>query len=245
MTILKSELIKLLSIRSTWIYLALITAVGGTAAILHSWSVRSFDETSDIGWNVLTVGADFALLVMIFAAAGMVGTDLSHKTVTWSYLADNRRVGHLVVQVAVVVGAVVFSGVLGVLLAGAGNLVSGIGMNLGFTATALTPVTAALVQWVVFSTLSALFAIILRSGMLGAMIVLADFFVIEVMLGIAGVEWLRPVLDLLPLANSRILGIGEFNGINHGPVTAAVILMLTLGLVGVCAAWRVDRGPVR
>lgn len=245
MTILKSELIKLFSIRSTWVYLALIAAVGGAAAILHSWSIQSFDEASDIDWGVLTVGADFALLVMIFAAAGMVGTDLSHKTITWSYLANNHRVGHLVVQVVAVVVAAVLSGVLGVLLAGAGNLVLGIEMNLQFTATALRPVAAALVQWVVFAALSALFAVLLRSGMFGAMIVLADFFIIEVMLGIAGIDWLQPALNLLPLANSRVLGIGEFNGIEHGPVTAAVILVLTLGLVGTCAAWRVNRRPVR
>lgn len=43
----------------------------------------------------MTVGADFALLVMIFAAAGLMGADRSHRTLTWSYLATNRRVVQL------------------------------------------------------------------------------------------------------------------------------------------------------
>ncbi|MGP6172932.1 hypothetical protein [Corynebacterium sp. A21] len=245
MTIVSSELIKLFSIRSTWVYLALITAMGAAAAITQSLNYQTWDEVPAVGWNELLIGADFALLIMIFAAAGIIGTDLSHKTITWSYLANNHRRMHLAAQVSLVALAVVLSALLGVLIAAMVNLGLGIRMDLGFNAQSLAPLSSALVQWVVFSLLSALCAVILRSGMFGAMIMLADFFVIEVMLGIAGIAWLEPVLNLLPLANSRVLGLGEFGSVDHGRLGAAVILGLTIAVLGAIAAAGVQRRAVR
>lgn len=142
------------------------------------------------------------------------------------------------------VAAVVLSGVLGVLLAVAGNWAAGMELELGVNAADLTPVFSALVSWVVFASLAALVSVLVGSGMPGAMIVLADFFVVEVMLGLAGIAWLQPVLNLLPLANSRVLGLGSFNGIEHGRVVAAVILAGMLLLVAGGASWVVRRRPV-
>lgn len=242
MNILNSELIKLFTIRSTWIYLALISLVGAGAAVMHSFSAQSWDANALIGWSQLTVGADFALLIMIFAAAVLVGADLNHKTITWSYLSNNHRLAHLGIQAVTVVVALLVAAGLSIVLAIGGNLVLGIPMDLSHN---FAPLTSALVTWTVFSVSSALLTVIVGNGMFAAMILLADFFIIEVMLGIANIDWLRPVLDLLPLANSRVLGLGTFNAIEHGRPVAAVILIATIAIFSALAASRVQRRAVR
>lgn len=236
------EAVKLFSLRSTWIYLILSAAAMFAAALLIMWSWGTGEPVTVAR---LFTGGDLSMIIVVFAAAMMAAADLTRGTVAWSYLSNNRRTGMLAAQVPLIVAAVTVAVSLGVGLAV--PVIYALGGSVDFTVDAGTTETVVsyYVQWIVFATLAALLAVILRSGAFAAMIVIAEIFVVEAMLGAIGIDALRPVLDLLPLANIRVLSAGEFAGITHGRPAAAVILAVTVAVFAMGAALVVRRRAVR
>ena len=94
MNALISESRKLFSLRSTWIYLAVVSAGMAAGAVLLAWA-NDFNGTVDGKFEAVdvSISGSLAIVVMVFAAAMMVGGDQSKGTVSWSYLSSNRRVG--------------------------------------------------------------------------------------------------------------------------------------------------------
>lgn len=240
--IITSEAIRFFSLRSTWVYLLLSGGAMFAAALLTAWAVG---PETPMTVPLLFTGADLSLIIVVFAASMMASADLTRGTVAWSYLTDNRRVGMLAAQVPLIAVAVTLASSLGVGLAVPVVFTFGGSVDLALGEGTGESLVSYYAQWLIFSALAALLAVILRSGAFAAMIIIAEIFVIEAMLGAFGIEALRPVLDLLPLANVRVLAHGEFADITHGRPAAAVILVATLVLFAVLAALILRRRPVR
>lgn len=240
--ILASESIKLFSLRSTWIYLALCAGAMFGAAALASLAVGE-GNPMDLGY--LFVGGDLSLIVVVFAAAMMAATDFTKGTAAWSYLTTNNRLGLVAVQLPLIALSVTLAATLGVGLAVPFIVITGTEIDFTLTETATTTLISYHAQWLVFAALAVLIAVILRSGAFAAMILIADFFVVEAMLRYAGIDAIKPVLDLLPLANIRVLANGEYADVAHGPVAAGMILAVTIALIFAIAGWVVRRRAVR
>ena len=84
MNALISESRKLFSLRSTWIYLAVVSAGMAAGAVLLAWA-NDFNGTVDGKFEAVdvSISGSLAIVVMVFAAAMMVGGDQSKGTVSW------------------------------------------------------------------------------------------------------------------------------------------------------------------
>lgn len=240
--ILASEATKLFSLRSTWIYLVLSAGAMWASAMLTAWA-SSPDTPLDLTY--LFTGADLSLIIVVFAAAMMASADLTKGTIGWSYLMSNNRLGQLAAQVPLIALAVTLAATIGVALAIPGVYLLGGSIDFTLSAAVQSALTSYYTQWLVFTLLAALLAVILRSGAFSAMILIAEIFVVESMLGFIGIDALKPILNVLPLANIRVLAIGEFADIPHGPAMAGVILAVTVVLFFGIAGVVVRRRAVR
>lgn len=225
--ILASEATKLFSLRSTWIYLVLSAGAMWASAMLTVWA---FGPEAPLDLTYLFTGADLSLIIVVFAAAMMASADLTRGTTGWSYLMSNNRVGQLGVQVPMIALSVILATTVGVALAVPGVYLLGGSLDFTMTAAVQSSLTSYYAQWTVFTLLAALLAVLLRSGAFSAMILIAEIFVVEAMLGAIGIAALKPILNVLPLANIRVLAMGEFADIPHGPMVAGLILTVTIVL---------------
>lgn len=240
--ILASEATKLFSLRSTWIYLVLSAGAMWASAMLTAWA---FGPEVPLDLTYLFTGADLSLIIVVFAAAMMASADLGKGTIGWSYLMSNNRIGQLGAQVPLIAVSVILAATIGVALAVPGVYLLGGSLDFTMTAAVQASLTSYYAQWIVFTLLAALLAVILRSGAFSAMILIAEIFVVESMLGAIGIEALKPILNVLPLANIRVLALGEFADIPHGPMVAGVILAVTIVLFFAVAGVVVRRRAVR
>lgn len=238
MNIVNAELRKLITVRSTWVY-AIIILLGVAGGDVLSAKLYGFDTAFTA--DALTAAADLAMLVMIFAVANTVGADMSKGTQAWTFLHTTRRTGVVTASTLLTTIFYMLAGIVGMLLGWLGITMFGGHVDL----SSMTPIYGSLARWAVFSLLAGLLAYILRSGTFAAMLLLADVFVLEVMLGAVQVDWLKPVQAILPLANASILASGSFPGYDHGRGAAAVILAGLIGVVFFAASRIVARRAVK
>lgn len=238
MNIINAELRKLITVRSTWVY-AIIILLGVAGGDLLSATLYGLD--TPFGADALTVAGDLAMLVMIFAVANTIGADMTKGTQAWTFLHTTRRTGVITASTLLTTVFYMLSGIAGMLLGWLGITVLGGHVDL----SSMTPIYDSLARWAVFSLLAGLLAYVLRSGTFAAMLLLADVFVLEVMLGVVQVDWLKPVQAILPLANASILASGSFPGYDHGRGAAAVILAGLIGFSFVAASRIVARRAVK
>ncbi|MGD7001020.1 ABC transporter permease [Corynebacterium halotolerans] len=237
-----SETIKLFSLRSTWIYLILSAGAMFGSALL---TALAFGPDTPLDLTYLFTGADLSLIIVIFAAAMMASADLTKGTVAWSYLMSNNRLGQLGAQVPIIALAVTLAATVGVALSVPGVYLLGGSLDFTVTTDVQAVITSSYAQWLIFTLLAAMLAVLLRSGAFSAMILIADIFVVEAMLGMAGIAALKPFLDLLPLANIRVLAAGEFGDVSHGPLAAGIILAITVAVFFGVTGWVANRRAVR
>lgn len=240
MNVLRSEIIKTFSVRSTWVYLALI--VFGMAAF--SVLISRFTDGTTFTLDQISGGADLVLLILIFAVASIIGADKSRKTLAWTYLSTNRRGMHLAVQTLLVVGACVLAGLLGLALGVLGVFAFGGTIDwaassefagYGFTLSSV-------VRWVFYGILAALLTRVLGSGVFAAMILVAEIFVLGALVG-PGEGFLATLASLMPLPNTQTLvhGSNVILGIDHGRGFAAVVLGVLLAVAAAGAVWVAKR----
>ncbi|WP_394286629.1 ABC transporter permease [Corynebacterium kefirresidentii] len=239
-----SESRKLFSLRSTWVYLAVVALGMAAGGVLTAWgydfngSVDGKFQSSDV-----LAASELAVVVMIFASAMLVGADLGKGTVAWSYLSNNRRVGIVLSQFVVILISLLLAATLGILVAIL--LIAAFGGDINFASFYQWPdckrVVFAYVEWGGFSLLAMGLAYLLRSGTFAAMILVVEFFVLETALTAFDTSWAKALLSCLPFANMQTLVLGGESGpLDHSRGVSALILVLILALCvgGACVASR-------
>lgn len=239
-----SESRKLFSLRSTWVYLAIVALGMAAGGVLMAWgydfngSVDGKFQSSDIA-----IASELAVVVMIFASAMMVGGDLGKGTVAWSYLSSNRRVGIVLSQFAVILVALLLAATFG--MAVGALLIAAFGGDINLASFTRWPdcnqFVLAYVEWIGFTFLSMGLAYLLRSGTFAAMILVVEFFVVETALIAFNTSWAQSILNVMPFANMQTLVLGsEVGGLDHSRGVCALILgvMLAVCVGGACVVSR-------
>lgn len=239
-----SESRKLFSLRSTWVYLAIVALGMAAGGVLTAWGY-DFNGTADGKFQSSDVlaASDLAMVVMIFASAMMVGGDLGKGTVAWSYLSSNRRVGMVLSQFVVILVSLVLAATLGIAVGTL--LIAAFGGDIDFTSFYQWPdcnrVVFAYLEWAGFSLLAMGLAYLLRSGTFAAMILVVEFFVVETALMAFDTSWAETLLSCLPFANMQTLVLGSDSGpLDHSRGVSALILGITLAVCvgGACVVSR-------
>lgn len=237
-----SESRKLFSLRSTWVYLAVVALGMAAGGVLMAWgydfngSVDGKFQSSDV-----LAASELAVVVMIFASAMLVGADLGKGTVAWSYLSSNRRVSIVLSQFLVILTSLLLAATLGILVATL--LIAAFGGDINFASFYQWPdcnrVVFAYVEWAGFSLLAMGLAYLLRSGTFAAMILVVEFFVLETALAAFDTSWAKAILSCLPFANMQTLVLGGDSGpLDHSRGVSALVLGIILAVCvgGACVA---------
>ena len=89
MNVVRSEIAKLTSLRSTWVYAILL--VGSIAGPVVLMGLFASDSTTDFYWNDLLIAGDlFQMLAIIYAAAS-TSRDLAHGMHGQAFLTQPQR----------------------------------------------------------------------------------------------------------------------------------------------------------
>lgn len=236
--LLKSELGRLINLRSTWVYFAAIVAflVGLPLLMWLGTQGGPAEFAFEPSFSQLLVGTDFAIVIaVVFAAAGSAA-EISGRRVAFTYLSANGRTGpHLArmcAQVIVVAVAVLVSfAVLAAFFAAIGVLVN---EDLG---NAIIMICLALVWTAIGSAVGML----IPSTAVAASIPLAWIMVLELAVSAAPIDFLQTVSKYLPWIASRqladLMDIGVTD-LHAGLVLATWVIVLIGG--GIAIASRRD-----
>lgn len=245
MNTIVSESRKIFSLRSTWVYLAIITA-GLTVANVLMEVIRN-DDSAFHSSNV-AISAIFAVVIMIFSSATLVGGDLKNGTVAWSYLSTNRRMKVLASQILVItvanVAAAALAGILGMLI----NVA--LGASYDFSSFVHYPDNAVFLftfaEYIVYTLLATGLAYILRSGTFAAMLLIIEYFVIESVLTSLDAGWAKIILQILPDTNLRTFFQGQdtFGLMAPQWVSGIIVLAMVVAVLGGAAAVQRRRAVV-
>ncbi|MCZ9308442.1 hypothetical protein ACUY3K_08595 [Corynebacterium uberis] len=244
MSLLLSQVRQVFSLRSMWISMALIVGAVAATATLGA-KAEMLSGPADVSY--LVMGGDFAMLIMFFGASLAGAAEISAKSASWFYLSNNNRIGQACLRAVIITAGMMAAGVVGMACGMLGMAAMGHPLD---TSTVHNPeqshyLWTALACWAFFSLFAALFAQALGSGVAAAGILLADVFVVELLIANMGQGWLKTVGLYLPMGNTHVLFEGIPPVIDHTPTQAAITLVITLGLAAIGCAVAVQRRAIR
>ncbi|MDC7103005.1 ABC transporter permease [Corynebacterium falsenii] len=233
MNALRSEITKLTSVRSTWIYLILLTgALYGPVVLLGVFGEASNGPAR--GWGSLLQGAQIFQMIAIIMAGSWVGSDIKHNMNAHAFLTQPRRSNWLVAKM-VVAGLFTFSAfVVGCALAWVAATVVGIDVDAG---EGLGFLTTAAIGYPLWAVATVGLAALVRSQVAAISLPLVWILVLEPLInkGAESVSAIRPLATILP--NSTMVNISYDNAVfDHASLGVAgiVVLLAWLGaLIGI------------
>lgn len=176
---LRSETTKLLTLRSTWIWVILLTgSLYGPAVLINLFS----SEGSEFTWEFVLPGAViFAMLSVSFAASGTAG-EFNDRMYAQAFLTQPRRSLWLNARILVVSGFLLINYLVGVALVYLVFLVMPLNRLLNEEAMVILRDG---VLFLVFSFIAMGLAVVTRSRVAAMGIPLAWFLIIEQLIGVA------------------------------------------------------------
>lgn len=237
-SLLRSELGRLMNLRSTWVYAVVILgAMAGLPVLMWALTQDGPPEFMyEPTFPQLLIGNDIAMIVaIIFAAAGSA-SEISGRRVAFGYLSSKSRVGvHLARMLAqvIIVAAVIVVGfaVVAAILAAVGALVP---ESLALAAT----IIGLALLWTAFGSAIGML-IPFTAAAVG--VPLAWMLVVEIAVSSVPIEFFATLSKYLPLLSTRVLSdmmdIGVSN-LHAGLVLAAWSVALIGG--GLLVASRRD-----
>ncbi|MGP5658732.1 ABC transporter permease [Corynebacterium falsenii] len=244
MNALRSEITKLTSVRSTWIYLILLTgALYGSVVLLGVFGEASNGPAR--GWDSLLQGAQIFQMIAIIMAGSWVGSDIKHNMNAHAFLTQPRRSNWLVAKM-VVVGLFTFSAfVVGCALAWVAATVVGIDVDAGEGLGYLTTTAIGFPLWAV-ATVG--LAALVRSQVAAISLPLVWILVLEPLIntGAGSVSAIRPLATILP--NSTMVNVAYDNAIfEHASLGAMgiIVLIAWLGALITIGLWANTSRDVR
>ncbi|PRQ12594.1 hypothetical protein C1Y63_00610 [Corynebacterium sp. 13CS0277] len=225
---LRAELYALTSTRSTWLFMAAIV-VGMLPASL----LMNLEQAS---WGDAAMMSDVVLLVIIYAVAFF----MLPPTLPWTYQATPRRsldmfarfaAGLFLCLISVVVG---MAGSIGVFTA------RGIDLDLSSPQELIVPA----LRLLIVPTLSAFLAWLTKSSLVGSMVMIADFYLVEALVVNTHTPALAFIGSLLPVNNIGVAA-GHVLETYQFPEWAAPLILAAWLVTGAVLAWLVaTRRPI-
>ena len=243
--VIRSEGIKLVSLRSPWVSAALTIVISLGITTLVAIAMRNFlsempvagDGNAMIAQAVTTPLAFTALLVTITGSmliTGEYSTGMIRSTLT----AAPDRLRSLFAKAVVLVGYTVLvsvvTSVLGVALASALFAGTDIALDFGDLAGAVLPYVYSAVYLVAAALLGLGFGYLLRSGAGAIAVAVGILFILpivpQVLAMAPGMEWVAEAARYLPSNAGNALVQGSGDDVWQGALTLAVWVAAVLGL---------------
>lgn len=242
--VLRSELIKLLSIRSTWWSIAVVLVISIGMSVLIAFMLASIPELSDGGFTtgvtlavlaptqftMLLAGAIGAIAVTSEYASGMIRTTLSAVPRRGMVLAAKALT---VFGVIVAVSAVSFAAsILAIaFVPNAGSI------DWANAETSTIPLLTGVLSLACFALLGLAFGFILRNGAGAIAATVGLLFVLPIVFGsfppLEQWEWLHNIANYLPMNAAQSLMIPG-GGLEAVPALVTLVAWVAAGLAG---AW--------
>lgn len=240
---LRSETTKLLSMRSTVVYLVLLAGSLFGPVVLSLWLGGNTDTSAD--WGMLTTGAIiFQVVAIVFAAATTAG-DIRNHMHAQAFLTQSGRWQWVSAKVLVTVVFTTVAFVLGLVVGILAAFVFGAGVDLG---TEVNQLVVNLVFSVLISAMCVGLACLIRSQVGAVAVPIAWMMVIDGMLGMAAqsIDAFRPLAVIAPgqrqaqlLYGEDPLGLGVSDAMCWVIIVGWLVVLTGLGL------WRNQRADVR
>ena len=192
--LLKSEAIKILTLRSTW------WSLGVTAALSVGISLLIALATSGMGGgmqptNVILAPTQFTMLVAGILGAIVVTGEYSTGMIRSTLTAEPRRGAVLLAKALVVAVTMMVTTVIiyAVAIAATAPLLGGTGIDWATPADSIVPLALGVVSMACFTLMGVGFGFVLRSGAGAIAVTVGVLFVLPIMLSlfsIAGPDWM-------------------------------------------------------
>ncbi|MDK4291122.1 ABC transporter permease [Corynebacterium pseudodiphtheriticum] len=231
MNVVRSEIAKLTSLRSTWVYAILL--VGSIAGPVVLMGLFASDATTDFYWNdLLIAGGLFQMLAIIYAAAS-TSRDLAHGMHGQAFLTQPQRWNWLAAKMLV---TGVFVLVLLAVSIGISLVVAPVfGLHLD-SSEATSILWAVLIGYPLYAVAAVGLAALVRSQIAAVGLPIVWMLIVEQLLASAAMiyEFLRPVAQLLPNTTFESLttGFAFYDYIHTGWAGAAVLVGWLVVLCG-------------
>lgn len=243
---LHSELIKLITVRSTWWSVGIVLALTVGIAMLIASAV---DAPGFPGIQAVITPIQFTMLLAGILGAISVTGEYSTGMIRSTLTADPIRGSVLAAKATVLA---VFMFVVSVVTFGVAALVAGpildpkdMGIDWSDAEMSIFPILAASVSMAVFALIGVAFGFIVRSGAGAIAATVGLLFVLPIvisMFGMAGPDWqwILDAGDYLPMTAAQSVIIPqEGNGLDVGTGYLALAGWVVAGMLG---AWGVLRG---
>ncbi len=234
----------LFSLRVTWIYRAIIAA--SMAALPMLFTIGSSREDS-LPFSGFFESGQLVLIVVLFGATMIPGSDLTKGATAWCYLSHKNRFALVVVQAALLLAAFLAAASLGVAVGVLGVFALGFRVDFGLSGEDWANVAAVYSQWIVLGAIALLLTYILGRAVYASLLMILDTLVLEVSLPLLGKDWAETLAQFLPLRNSvvAVQGVEAAGmGTDVGQAAAAGIVVATVGVLGLLAWRAVNRRAV-
>ncbi|MBC3185346.1 hypothetical protein H7347_01930 [Corynebacterium sp. zg-331] len=234
---MKSQARALFSLRITWIYMAIIAA-SMTAIPMLLTIGESRDEP--FSFSSFFESGQIVLIVVLFGAAMIPGSDLVKGATAWCYLSHKNRFALMTAQLVVLLGAFLVAASLGVAVGILGVCALGFRVDFVLSKQDWASIASVYSQWIVLGTIALLLTYILGRAVYAALLMVLDALFLEVSLPLLGKDWAETLAQFLPLRNSIVVvqGVDAAGmGTDIGQAAAAAILVVTIGALGLLA-WR-------
>lgn len=238
---LRAETTKLFSLRSTLVYVILLTgSLYGPVTLL-----TLFGDSPELDWSTVLTGIQIFMLVAVVFAAATTAGDIRNHMHAQAFLTQAGRwqwVAAKVISTAMLT-AVTFA--VGTVLAVAIGAVLGGTLELGADTHV---VVVGLVASVLFAALSVGLACVIRSQVASVAVPLAWMLVIDGGIGMAAehIEVFRPFAAVAPVQRMNQLLTGDDPlGLGFSSAVCYLIIVAWFGVLTAAGLWRNQRADVR
>lgn len=253
---LRSEWIKLRTLRSTWWAAGVTVALMAGIAALAAWGLSSAGGDAGMGAGAgvlaVTIGHAFAQLAVGVLAVLVISGEYSTGMIRSTFAASPRRLPVYLAKALMVLIVAAVIALVGTVLAVAfaQPLLSSAGMGIDFSSEDQLRAVAGQVAYLV---LVALFAFgvgaLVKNSAAGIVVVVGTLFalpiVVQIVASLTQLEWLGDVYEYLPsVAGQQMIMLGEVPDGGLGPLGGLLVLggyaLVALVVGGLAVARRDD-----
>ncbi|MEL4151861.1 ABC transporter permease [Corynebacterium bovis] len=239
---LRSETLKILTVRSTIVYL--ILAAGAMFGPMVLGSLLSGGDIESFTLNDLLIGTGIAqVIVVAFGAAGAAGETRSGM-VAQAFLTEKSRSLWLIARIIVSAVAAAVMYLIGVALGWAVVQLVGPGLS----ADGVRPLVGGVIGIMAFAGIGAGIGALLRNTVAAVAVPVCWLFVLESMILMASsaYEMFRPVAEILPgVRVGELSGSGTGMVTEYSPVVDALIVIAWLVVICGLGLWRNRRADTK
>ncbi|MDR6198268.1 ABC-2 type transport system permease protein [Microbacterium sp. SORGH_AS428] len=247
--LVRSETLKLLTLRSPWWSIAIVAVLSIGFSLLMAWAITSFDggpqdDGGSMATMVILAPTTFTMLLAVILGAIQVTGEYSTGMMRSTLTAAPGRLGSLLAKTVVVAGFVFVSSVIIFAIAAAATAPimarKDLGLDFSNPEVSLLPLLAGALTMAVIAIIGVATGYILRNGpgaiALGVGLVFVLPIVPAFFAALPGWEWIQDAARFLPSnAGQALMGTGGSNQLEPWAAGLTLVAWVVVGLIGASA----------